>query len=118
MPARSASSRPLWISPLALAPVVLCLLAGITMWQVRVAESDQQTARERIAAVERRVDAAPGPRPVLRERLTKLRAVERRHASRSDTLTWMLGGLVVPAAAIVLFASLRRREEEGGRARS
>ena len=31
MPARSASSRPLWISPLALAPVVLCLLAGITM---------------------------------------------------------------------------------------
>ena len=118
MPARSAMSRPTWISPLALAPVVLCLLAGVTMWQVRVAESEQQDARERIASVERRLDSAPGPRPVLRKRLTRLRAVERGHAGRSDTLTWMLGGLVVPAAAIVLFASLRRREEEGGRARS
>ena len=118
MPACSATSRPPWFAPLALAPVVLCLLAGVTMWQVRLAEADQQDARTRIAAVERRLDAAAGPRPVLRARLARLRAAERRHARRSDTLTWLLGGLVVPAAAIVLFASVRRREEAGGRARS
>jgi diguanylate cyclase (GGDEF)-like protein/PAS domain S-box-containing protein len=118
MPAPSIASRPWWRTPLTLVPVVLCILAAVALWQVRATEADQQGVRGQIVQVERRIDAASGPRPVLRKRLVALRARERSLASHSDWLTWVLGGLVVPAAALVLLGGLRRREEEGGRARS
>jgi diguanylate cyclase (GGDEF)-like protein/PAS domain S-box-containing protein len=100
------------------APVLLCLLAIVVVWQLQGASAEQRSARAGIIATERRLDAAPGPRPVLRERLATMRATERRLEGRVEWLTWALGGLVLPAAGIALFASLRRRDDDGGRARS
>jgi diguanylate cyclase (GGDEF)-like protein/PAS domain S-box-containing protein len=118
MPASSGSPRAFWRMPLTLAPVVLCVVAAVVLWQLRAVESEQQRERASIVETEQRIDAASGPRPRLNERLTRMRNEEQRLNARSDWLTWALGALVLPAAALVLVGSLRRRESDGGRARS
>src|SRR5687767_14256242 len=118
MPVPLGPSRPSWRMPFAITPILLCIAAVIVVWQLRVTETAQRSERAKIVQTEQRLDAAPGPRPKLRARLTAQRAAEHRLNARGDWLTWTLGGLVLPAAGLVLFGGLRRREEDGGRARS
>jgi diguanylate cyclase (GGDEF)-like protein/PAS domain S-box-containing protein len=107
-----------WRAPLTLAPLLLCVAALGVLWQVRATEGRQARERERVVALEQRSDAAKGrTRSLLRAELEAARAEERALSAHADWLTWLLGGLVVPAAGMLLINSVRRREEEGGRAR-
>lgn len=119
MASRSGSTRPLWRAPVALVPILLCILAGVVLWQISGTQTEQTQLRAHILDLERRGDAAKTRkwRTNLRERLEQARVEERDVSDRLDVLTWLLGGLVVPIAGIVLVTTVRRREEEGGRAR-
>jgi diguanylate cyclase (GGDEF)-like protein/PAS domain S-box-containing protein len=112
------SSRPAWLTPLTFAPILLCVVAVAVLAQLWATQADQRSMRTAVTRIENRIDAANGPRPILRQRLAGRRAEERRLERRADTLTWLLGGVVLGATALGLFAALRRREEEGGRNRS
>jgi len=119
MASRSGSTRPLWRAPVALVPILLCLLAGVVLWQMSSTQRDRTVLRAQILDLERRGDAAKTKRwrQNLRTRLENARDEEQHLGARVDWLTWMLGGIVVPIAGIVVVTTLRRREEEGGRAR-
>jgi diguanylate cyclase (GGDEF)-like protein/PAS domain S-box-containing protein len=117
MPAPSAAARPLLRSPLALAPLVLVIAAAVVFWQARSAESEQRWLRDQIAQTEQRIAAASSPRPVLQRRVAAYRRDERAVAARSESFTWLVGGLLVPAGILALAAGLRRRDDDPGRRR-
>jgi diguanylate cyclase (GGDEF)-like protein/PAS domain S-box-containing protein len=118
MSVRSAAQRPLWRSPLTLVPLILCVLALAVLWQVRTAEDRQAEALARVAVLDRRVaEVRKSQRAAARAAVAAAREEVRELDARADWLTWLLGGLMLPAAGLLLLGGLRRREEEGGRAR-
>jgi diguanylate cyclase (GGDEF)-like protein/PAS domain S-box-containing protein len=107
----------IWRSPLVVASVVLCLLAGVVLWQAEATSRDHRAQQARVIALEREADerarrAGRGPGATL----NAARSRERELAHRQNVLTWLLGGLMLAGAALMLALAARRRGDDDGRA--